>query len=231
MNLLTINLQFFAKDGPGGEKTEEPTAKKLSDARKEGQVAKSKDLSGSVMLFVMLMVLRFTIGSMGEGFVSCFNEFYTRIGDLFDSTLGEYNIQFTVALLRAAAVDMLLLVIPFFAVGIIVGIVINIVQVGWKPTTKPMQPKFSKFNPINGVKKIFSIKTLVELIKQIAILGIIAIVIYNKIKGRAGDIYKLYDIPLSSAIMLLGDIIFDIATIISVLYIIIGIADFVFEKR
>ena len=231
MNLLTINLQFFAKDGPGGEKTEEPTAKKLSDARKEGQVAKSKDLSGSVMLFVMLMVLRFSIGSMGEGFVSCFNEFYTRIGDLFDSTLGEYNIQFTVALLRAAALDMLLLLIPFLAVGIIVGIVVNIVQVGWKPTTKPMQPKLSKFNPINGVKKIFSIKTLVEFIKQIAILAIIAIVIYNKIKDRAGDIYKLYDIPLSSAILLLGDIIFDIATIISVLYIIIGIADFVFEKR
>ena len=39
--LLKYNLQFFAKDGPGGEKTEEPTGKKLNDARKEGQVAKS----------------------------------------------------------------------------------------------------------------------------------------------------------------------------------------------
>ena len=40
--ILKYDLQFFAKDGPGGEKTEEPTSKKLSDARKEGQVAKSK---------------------------------------------------------------------------------------------------------------------------------------------------------------------------------------------
>ena len=123
MSTLTYNLQFFAKDGPGGEKTEQPTAKKLSDARKEGQVAKSKDLSGSVMLFVMFMVLRITIGRTGEGFITCFNEFYSRIGDLFDSTLGEYNIQFTVALIRAAAKDMLLLVIPFFAAGIIIGVV------------------------------------------------------------------------------------------------------------
>ena len=42
--LLQYNLQFFAKDGPGGEKTEEPTSKKLEDARKEGQVAKSKEI-------------------------------------------------------------------------------------------------------------------------------------------------------------------------------------------
>ena len=45
--ILEYNLQFFAKDGPGGEKTEEPTAKKLSDARKEGQVAKSKEITSA----------------------------------------------------------------------------------------------------------------------------------------------------------------------------------------
>ena len=49
--VLAYNLQFFAKDGPGGEKTEEPTSKKLSDARKEGQVAKSKEIGNA---FVML---------------------------------------------------------------------------------------------------------------------------------------------------------------------------------
>ena len=46
--LLQLNLQFFAKDGPGGEKTEEPTAKKLSDARSEGQVAKSRELGNAL---------------------------------------------------------------------------------------------------------------------------------------------------------------------------------------
>ena len=46
--LLQYNLQFFAKDGPGGEKTEEPTSKKLEDARKEGQVAKSKEIGNAL---------------------------------------------------------------------------------------------------------------------------------------------------------------------------------------
>lgn len=78
---------------------------------------------------------------------------------------------------------------------------------------------------------MFSVRTLVSLIKQIVILVVIFIVVYNKLKSRMSDIYMLYDIPLISAIMLLGDIIFDIGTVICVIYTIIGIADYVFEKR
>lgn len=226
-----FSLQFFAKDGPGGEKTEEPTAKKLSDARNEGQVAKGKDLTSAVMLLVLFMVLRFTVGNMGEGFIECFNKNYTQIGDLFTSTHGEYNMQYTIALIQSAALDMLKLLIPFFGVGFIIAIVIELAQVKWKPTSKPLQPKLSKFNPINGIKRMFSVRTLVSLIKQIVILVVIFIVVYNKLKSRMSDIYMLYDIPLISAIMLLGDIIFDIGTVISVIYTIIGIADYAFEKR
>ena len=226
-----FSLQFFAKDGPGGEKTEEPTAKKLSDARNEGQVAKGKDLTSAVMLLVLFMVLRFTVGNMGEGFIECFNKNYTQIGDLFTSTHGEYNMQYTIALIQSAALDMLKLLIPFFGIGFIIAIVIELAQVKWKPTSKPLQPKLSKFNPINGIKRMFSVRTLVSLIKQIVILVVIFIVVYNKLKSRMSDIYMLYDIPLISAIILLGDIIFDIGTVICVIYTIIGIADYVFEKR
>ena len=226
-----FSLQFFAKDGPGGEKTEEPTAKKLSDARNEGQVAKGKDLTSAVMLLVLFMVLRFTVGNMGEGFIECFNKNYTQIGDLFTSTHGEYNMQYTIALIQSAALDMLKLLIPFFGVGFIIAIVIELAQVKWKPTSIPLQPKLSKFNPINGIKRMFSVRTLVSLIKQVVILVVIFIVVYNKLKSRMSDIYMLYDIPLISAIMLLGDIIFDIGTVICVIYTIIGIADYVFEKR
>ena len=226
-----FSLQFFAKDGPGGEKTEEPTAKKLSDARNEGQVAKGKDLTSAVMLLVLFMVLRFTVGNMGEGFIECFNKNYTQIGDLFTSTHGEYNMQYTIALIQSAALDMLKLLIPFFGIGFIIAIVIELAQVKWKPTSKPLQPKLSKFNPINGIKRMFSVRTLVSLIKQVVILVVIFIVVYNKLKSRMSDIYMLYDIPLISAIMLLGDIILENGTVICVIYTIIGIADYVFEKR
>lgn len=139
--------------------------------------------------------------------------------------------QYTIALIQSAALDMLKLLIPFFGIGFIIAIVIELAQVKWKPTSKPLQPKFSKFNPVNGIKRMFSVRTIVSLIKQIVILVVIFIVVYNKLKSRMSDIYMLYDIPLISAIMLLGDIIFDIGTVICVIYTIIGIADYVFEKR
>lgn len=228
---LSVSLQFFAKDGPGGEKTEEPTAKKLSDARKDGQVSKSKDLSSSVILLVSFLVLKFMVGSMGSSFVECFRENYTRIGDFFQAQNGEFNSQYTIQLMRAAALDMLMMVLPFFAVGVVVAVVAELVQVKWKPTSKPLQPKLSKFNPVNGIKRLFSVKTLMELLKQTVILVIIFIVVYNKLKGRFADIYTLYDISLNQALSLLADIIFDVGIVICAIYLVIGIVDYVYEKR
>lgn len=56
--MIKYDLQFFAKDGPGGQKTEPATPKKLEDARKKGQVAKSKDLSGSVLLLAFFVLIK-----------------------------------------------------------------------------------------------------------------------------------------------------------------------------
>ena len=77
--LLQYDLQFFAKDGPGGEKTEEPTTKKLADARKEGQVAKSKEIASAFELLVLFLVLKFWTGFLGESFVGMFRNIYTHI--------------------------------------------------------------------------------------------------------------------------------------------------------
>ena len=66
--ILELDLQFFAADGPGGEKTEEPTQKKKDDTRKEGKVPKSKELSNAVDLIALFVILRFWIGTMGSRF-------------------------------------------------------------------------------------------------------------------------------------------------------------------
>ena len=60
--VLAYNLQFFAKDGPGGEKTEPATSKKLDDVRKEGQVAKSKELISAVSLLALFVLIKVTLG-------------------------------------------------------------------------------------------------------------------------------------------------------------------------
>lgn len=79
--MLQYNLQYFAKDGEGGEKTEEPTAKKLDDARKKGQVAKSKELPSAIMLLGLFLTIKIYMGVLGEGLMKNFNMFFNKIPD------------------------------------------------------------------------------------------------------------------------------------------------------
>ena len=70
---LPYDLQWFAKDGPGGEKTEEPTAKKLADARKDGKVAKSRELNHAFDLIVLFLLLKIFTSYIYGGFVNSFS--------------------------------------------------------------------------------------------------------------------------------------------------------------
>ena len=79
--MLPLNLQFFAPDGPGGEKTEEPTAKKLDDARKEGQVAKSREIANGLGILALFLVLQFWVGNMGKNFLELFETIYGEMPD------------------------------------------------------------------------------------------------------------------------------------------------------
>lgn len=89
--MLVYNLQFFAKDGPGGEKTEAATPKKLEDARSEGQVAKSKEVGLGLSLLAMFIVLRVAVGWIGEKFLECFAMVYNRIRSLRSCRMGWFR--------------------------------------------------------------------------------------------------------------------------------------------
>ena len=100
----------------------------------------------------------------------------------------------------------------------------------WTPTGETLKPKFDKFNPVNGIKRIFNVKTIAELIKQIVVLAVCVIVTYNKLKSKIGMLFNLYDITLQQAVVAMGDLIIDLGITISVIYLIIGVADYIFEK-
>ena len=70
--MLKYELQFFAKEGEGGEKTEDATPKKLEDARKEGQVAKSREVANGLGLLAVFLVLKLWVGNMGYQFMNVF---------------------------------------------------------------------------------------------------------------------------------------------------------------
>ena len=228
---IEYNLQFFAEDANGAEKTEQPTAKKLDDARKEGQVAKSQEIATAFSLLVLFLILRFGYEFMGDNFVGIFNRVYDNIPNVARTYDGFLPWGFITGTLSNAILTMLILCAPFFLLGFLIALLCDIVQVGFKPTTKPLQPKLSKLNPISGMKKIFSSRKLFELAKSILKLVIMGAVIYSFFMGRQESIFLLYDIPLQQAIGLMGSLIINLGLRIAIAYMVIAFADLIYQRR
>lgn len=229
--VLHYNLQWFAADGEGGEKTEPATDKKLRDARDEGKVAKSKELTAAFDLIVLFLVLKVFMSFVGEKLLGFFSYIYNRMPDFLNETQKDMSSVTVRNFMNDIILHFLLTCLPFFIFGVVVTILVSIVQVGWKVTTKPMAPKLDKFNPINGFKRIFSKDAIFELIKSVLKIGVILYMAYSSIKSHQNDIFILYELPLKRAVALVGDIIINTGLKISIVYLIVGIVDYIYNKH
>ena len=228
---LEYDLQFFAKDGPGGEKTEVPTAKKLNDARKEGQVAKSKEIITALMLLALFVVIKFYIGNLGQQMIECFSEFY----DLFGKIIGnsEYGMRMVDAtgVVSLGLTTVLNMIVPFIALAVVIAILGNALQQKWMVTTKPLQRKLSKISPISGLKRMFNVKQLFEVGKSVAMIAVMCYVIYTTVKDKLGVLYTFYNISLYEALEIVGDIIVDLGIKISAVFLVIGFVDLIYQRH
>lgn len=228
--ILKYNLQFFAADGPGGEKTEPATEKKLSDARKKGQVAKSKEVGNALGLLSMFLVLKLWIGNMGIQFLEVFSSVYEKIPTAVVNWNGYTPQNDMLLIFRQMIVEIIILIAPIFIVAFIVAIFGDVIQVKWQVTTTPLQPKASKISPLGGFKRIFSVNSIIELVKALLKISLIMYVCYDYLKDKVSYLFLLYDMPLMQAIQLVGELVIDLGIRIASIYIIIGLADFIYQK-
>ena len=228
--VVKLDLQFFADDGQGGEKTEPATQKKLDDARKEGQVAKSKEIANGLGLVALFLILKFWAPTMGRQFLELFHTTYARIPEVTDLTGGTGPSTAATQIFRFAALRTVIILLPIFIIGYLVAFLSDYVQVKWKPTAKPLKPKFNKLNPINGFKRIFSVNSLVELLKSIIKIFLIGYVAYSYLMDRQNNILLLYDVSLIQAIAFIGETVINLGLRISLLFMIVAFADFAYQK-
>ncbi len=229
--LLPYNLQWFAQDGEGGEKTEPATQKKLDDARKEGQVAKSQELNAVAALLTLFILLKVFVSFLGERFYYVFNWIYSIIPDVIASDRSGLTISTVSRLMNGAILQVLIILSPFLIASFVAGLVISILQVGWKITGKPLEPKPDKLNPVNGFKRIFSKDSLFNLVKNIAKVFLIFYVAYLCLKNEADSLYIIYEIPLNQGLALVGNLIINTGLKISLVYILVGVADYIYQRH
>ncbi len=141
------------------EKTEKATPKKLEDARKEGNVPKSMEFSGFVVLLISSLILIFYV----KYITVHLEDYFGYISSLIGCELTKKRV-FDIVLNTIFYI--LIIMLPIMIIIAIAGVLANVSQIGFLFTVKPIIPKLEKINPIKGLKKLFSLKTLVEGLKM-----------------------------------------------------------------
>ena len=167
------------------EKTEEATPKKKSEARKKGQIARSKDVGLAITMvtctLVILLLSGMIVGNLKDTMV-----YFLQSGMLQD--INEMSIKSIVlTVLMKAGLCILPVVVPIM----IAGIVASLMQTGFLLTGEPLKPKFSKLNPISGFKNMFSKKSFVDLLKNLAVVTVIGFIGFLYVRDNYDKILQI----------------------------------------
>ena len=159
-----------------GDKTEKPTPKKLQDARKKGDIAKSKDITATAGMLVILMLAAVALPLLGEQMAALVRASFEVMHEPFELAAPRLGRQAGMTLLLVAG----LVVVPVALVGALV----EFIQAGPVMSTEKLKPKMENMNPAKGLKRMFSMDNLVELVKSIlktAVVGTIAWLVMRKV--------------------------------------------------
>jgi flagellar biosynthesis protein FlhB len=209
----------MAENADGQEKSEEPTSKKLDDARKKGQVARSKELATMLIMIIASLWLMWLGPQMMVDFERMMIMGFSLERDhAFDMKRASDIIfaQFEAAMW---------LVMPFILGMMVMAVVANILVGGWLFSTEVMAPKFSKLNPIAGIKRMFSLHALVELIKALLKFFFMSLLAILFIYSTLREVYHLGLIEVEPGLASAGDILAMALVVMSLGLIVIAAID------
>ncbi len=184
----------MAENENGQEKTEQPTGKRLADAREKGQVPRSRELNTTVMLMAGASALLVFGGSLGEGLAKMMTEGLTIQRNLiFDAEVLPH-------VLGQDLLSALVLILPFIAVTLAATFAPPMLIGGFSVSAEAMMPQFGRLNPIAGVKKLFSTNGLMELAKSLVKVVLVVGTSYLVIGHVFGDLMGIGNLSVQGAI-------------------------------
>jgi flagellar biosynthetic protein FlhB len=205
------------------EKTEDPTPKKIEDARKEGNIAKSQDVVGVTTLIIGVVVIIFYLKFLFYKVMNFYVYYLSFVSH-------EFTISDLINLVIKSILEVFILLIPLMAAIMLAGVLGNVAQFGFLFTTKAIKPKFSKLNPITGLKNLFSKKKLFEGVKMTLKVAIAFGIGFNLFLGWLDEIPKLELFPLMTQIKWLMDKSIILAFTMIAVFLVFAVIDFAFQK-
>jgi len=219
----SVHLQWFAAEDEG--RTEEPSEHKIRKAREEGKVARSAEVSSSLVLLAGIAVL----GLLGEGILGK----SVQMLSWFLSIAGSPN-ALNGGLMNAALGWLVAIVLPVLAVVFIVAILGNVLQVGFLFTVKPITPDFGRIVPrfSRWVQRSFaSTEALFNLAKSLLKVAVIALIAWLNITAAMPRLMRLAMSPFGAGVTVISQIAFRIVLEAALAFLAFSAADYWFQRR
>lgn len=207
-----------------GEKTEKATPKKLRDAKKKGQVAKSQDFPAAFTFVVSMMatlwMINFLYESLGEFLIGTFQSVIQP--DLSQTIAGLFMQSFFVIFVCS---------MPIMLVVALAGCAVSFLTTG--PTWAPEVFKFDikKFNPVDNLKAKFKLKTLVELIKSILKISIATYIVYSVVSNSVPVLIRTADLPFAASMTIYVHFLYEVILKVGIFFVAVSIFDLAYQKH
>jgi flagellar biosynthetic protein FlhB len=211
--------------GSGADRTEKATPKRRDEARRRGQVARSREVNTGLGVLATFAMLSFAGGWLLTGFTGMMTTTLGRSGDS-----GPITTSSGWKAMMDAGWDSLRLTAPFAVAGVLVGVIASAIQVKPGITLEVMKPRFSVLNPVSGVKRLFSPRSAVGLVKDLLKVALTGVVAYVVLRGSIPDLVGLTGASPGLALVVVGGIVLKIGFSIAAIYILIACADLMFER-
>jgi flagellar biosynthesis protein FlhB len=210
-----------------GEKTEEPTQKRLQDSKKKGQVAKSQDLSAAVLLIVSVVVLWASSGFIGATLKDLIIKqiiYATSFDEKFTTHHGTEALQQIIY-------SILYLMAGMFSAVFVMAFAVNYIQVGSIFSTETIKPNFTKLNPAQAFQqKFFKSRPYIEVVKTMIKMVIAGVVVGTTLWDARADLLRLTAQPPPESLAFLSQLFLNVGLKVGIAYLLIGGADFFLQK-
>lgn len=212
---------IFADD----DKTEAATPKKLSDAKKKGQLPRSKDVNVAVTMLACTLLISVLWDNMTNGFKDAILYFvrFPALNNFSFDTVGHLSI---FVLYKVAVI-----LLPFAISIMVAGVAASLMQTGFLTTGEPLKPSFGKLNPISGFKNMFSKKSLVDLGKNSIVITIVTIIAYKYMKKNYLNIVNLGNLYMPTMGTEIKNLVVGIFSQICIVLVVIAAIDYFLQRK
>ena len=222
--LERFHLQWFAAEDEG--RTEEPTEHKIQEARKEGKVAKSQDVTAAVVLLFSILTIWITSEYLYNGMLDMVRFYY--------SSATEIDVTSDTTAFNAFFGFFIPLTLPVVVVAFIAAFLGNVLQVGFLFSTKPITPDFNKAAPKIGKwfeRSFASVEALYNFFKSLGKVVIIAGLAYINIRMRIGQLANLVNMPFRQGFGVVAGAAFSLVLQAAIVLLVLSIVDYFWSRR